>query len=266
LEAFFLTLGERRLLCTFHAPPAAAEPDGVLLLPPFAEEMNQTRSFHARVAQSLAARGVAALSVDLSATGDSSGELRDAAWADWEAEIAAARDWLRARCRHLFALAVGSAALHVPALGAAAGRGPARLCLVDPVCDGERLLEGFLRAKVARSMFEGRRESVASLRARLAGGELVEVAGYELPGRLAEALAGVRLRAEHLAGLASLQLVCSQEQAGAAVPPALEQTFADLHTAGALQRVVLDYNLVWSNERPEPPPELLAAVTNYFTA
>jgi hypothetical protein len=54
-------------------------------------------------------------------------------------------------------------------------------------------LEQFLRVRVAAAAMQDLKLSVAELRERLKQGELCEVAGYEMSGRMAEELAAVRL-------------------------------------------------------------------------
>lgn len=263
MQPFFLTADDRRLFCLFTE---ASRPDSraVLLLPPLAEDMNQVRSFHARVARALAERGVASLAVDVSASGDSSGEFRDATVAHWAGDITAAADWLASRAAVVDVLAVRSAALHLPALTAPGRTAIGRVCLVDPVCTGDEWLDDFLRVKVGRSMFEGRRETVASLRERLVAGELLEVAGYELSPALFLGLAALRLEATMLAGVDALQLVRSRDRAAADQDCKGQESLTKLSDMTAVQRIDLDYTLLWSSDRVEPPRDLLDAVVDYF--
>jgi exosortase A-associated hydrolase 2 len=65
----------------------------------------------------------------------------------------------------------------------------------QPVTSGRRFLEQFLRLRVAASMMGGdSKETVAGLRSRLKSGELLEVAGYEISGALADQLDAVELQ------------------------------------------------------------------------
>src|SRR5688572_11677189 len=71
-----------RLRCI--AEPASSHVRGVvLLLPPFAEEMNKSRRMCALLAHGLAADGWRVVRIDLFGCGDSAGLLRDATWAQW---------------------------------------------------------------------------------------------------------------------------------------------------------------------------------------
>src|SRR5688500_5815022 len=71
-----------RLRCV--AEPAGGTVRGVvLLLPPFAEEMNKSRRMCALLARGLAADGWRVVRIDLLGCGDSAGSLRDASWEQW---------------------------------------------------------------------------------------------------------------------------------------------------------------------------------------
>src|SRR5512143_2367551 len=75
--------------------PAHGRPRGALLyLPPLAEEMNRCRSLASAQARSLAKGGYAALLLDHFGTGDSTGELKDATWDIWHADLDAGAAWL----------------------------------------------------------------------------------------------------------------------------------------------------------------------------
>lgn len=255
MQPFFLNAGARRLLCVHHAP-ARGSGAGVLLLPPFAEEMNQARRFHALLARGLAARGLHALSVDLSGTGDSSGELRAASWDDWREDLATAHQWLAAHAGTVHLFALRSAALLLPLLAARATG--VRWCLLEPALDGERTLGEFLRIRVARSLFEGGRETVDGLRRRLAEGQVIEVSGYELTPALHEALGTVRVDAALLGSAARLRVVLGRRAA--------EDWRARDLAGGATEEalVAFEQDQLWTNDGPEPAAPLADAVSRSF--
>ena len=68
----------------------------VLVVPPFAEEMNKCRRIVTEVALGLADRGVATLVPDLHGTGDSAGDFAEADWATWCGNLADAVEWSEA--------------------------------------------------------------------------------------------------------------------------------------------------------------------------
>ena len=175
----------RRLRCV--AQPVKSLPRGtVLLLPPFAEELNKTRRMCARFARELAAEGWRVVRIDLFGCGDSEGDFSGAAWGRWV-------DDLRAELAHqttdaaapvwLWALRAG--ALFVPALLEAAPN--ANLLLWQPVLSGQSHLQQFLRLHAAAALLgPGRAQPSAPTPAqRLEAGETVEIGGYQLPPALA---------------------------------------------------------------------------------
>ncbi|MGE0486820.1 MAG: hypothetical protein AB7Q81_21890 [Gammaproteobacteria bacterium] len=263
MRPFFLNHAGRRLFCA-HWPATAPAPSrpGILLLPPLFEDVNQVRSFHGRLARRFAASGGEVLQCDVSGTGDSSGEFVAARWTAWCEDLAAAAAWLGERCDVLHLVAVRGAALHVAALLAVAGSRVRGLRLVAPTVTGEAAVNEFLRIRVARSLFEGRRESVASLRERLAAGETVEIGGYELAGALAGDLQALSLDAAMLENLDDVRLV---DAAGTAAQLDAWWLAVEAVRPGA-RRTSLDVELAWSVERPEPAPGVLDAVMDGWAA
>jgi exosortase A-associated hydrolase 2 len=186
IEARFLDGAKGKLFVLLRKP---AQPSGkaVLIVPPFAEEMNKSRKMFTDVAQGLAARGIAAVLPDLYGTGDSEGEFRDGDWDIWKDDLARAASWAAMQgwsVTSLFCTRMGCA------LGAQCSgemlRGVERTVFWQPVIDGERFMTQFLRLRVAASMMEDRKESAGGLRTRSQAGEVLEVAGYELAPRLVE--------------------------------------------------------------------------------
>ncbi|MDZ7829153.1 MAG: hydrolase 2, exosortase A system-associated [Halofilum sp. (in: g-proteobacteria)] len=190
LDPVFLDGTRGRVLCTFFNPgPGNRTGDGLLLLPPFAEEMNKSRRMMARLGHALAERGWVTALVDPFGTGDSEGDFGEADWDTWRADAGTAAGALLERGVERLALC----GLRTGALLALDGCRdlplvPARLMLWQPVTNGRQFLTRFLRLRLAASMSGGERESTADLRARLEAGESLEIAGYELAPALARAL------------------------------------------------------------------------------
>lgn len=167
----------------------------VLVVPPFAEEMNKCRRMIAVLSHRLLANGVAVVMPDLFGTGDSGGDFSDGSWTGWQEDLRNVQAWCDRRgldLSGLLAVRFG-AALAVSAVTSGRLRGFERTVLWQPVFDGARLMTQFLRVRVASTLASGgQRESVADLRGRLAAGETIEVAGYGLAGRLASELDTVK--------------------------------------------------------------------------
>lgn len=195
-QPFFLPGSAGPLFCLLQAPPEGTAPRGALVyLPPFAEEANRSRRMTVLQARRLAARGWGVLLLDPYGTGDSAGSFHDARWEIWQADVEAAATWLSARWP---GIAVTLWGLRLGALLAAevAARHPARfarLLFWQPVLRGDQFMSQFLRLRIAAAMAAGEKESGDALRGRLAAGEVLEVAGYELAPPLVTAIEARRL-------------------------------------------------------------------------
>lgn len=193
-EPFFLRRGAGQRFCLYHR--AAGQCRGaVLYVPPFAEELNRTRRMAALQSRALAAQGFAVLQLDLDGCGDSSGDFGDARWDGWKEDVGAASAWLEARCGlvpALWGLRLG--ALLALDYAAGAQQRPAGLVLWQPVHSGHAFMTQFLRLKVAGAMLSGADAApagTAGLRAALAAGATLEVAGYDLHPALVQAIDAV---------------------------------------------------------------------------
>lgn len=194
--AFFLPAEPGRRFCIFHAPEGVAPCGGILYVHPFCEEMNKARRMAALQSRRLAAAGYGVLQIDLFGCGDSSGDFSEARWDIWKSDVRAAAAWLAGRVEGrplvLWGLRLGAT------LAADVARDPAcagSLLLWQPVLNGEQFLVQFLRLRLAAEMLTGgaSRTAVSDLRAELARGATLEIAGYELNSALATAIEGLRL-------------------------------------------------------------------------
>jgi exosortase A-associated hydrolase 2 len=161
--------------------------------------MNQTRRMAALQARTFAAQGYGVLQIDLYGCGDSSGDFRDARWSIWKRDLALACDWLAQRISgpiSLWGLRLG--ALLALDFSWDAPMPFERLILWQPVTNGKSHLNQFLRLRIASAMLaddagsasgtSGGTASSVTLRAQLAAGASIEVAGYELAAELAAAI------------------------------------------------------------------------------
>lgn len=184
----------QRLRCV--AEPVGAAPRGqVLLLPPFAEELNKSRRMCARLARLLAQRGWRVVRIDLAGCGDSAGELRDVDWTTWIDELRSEAQRMNEALPGPFWLwGVRAGALFAAPL--LAQLPAANLLLWQPVLSGSTYLQQFLRLSLAAGLFGGAKAQTDARPAsqRLADGETVEVAGYEITPALAEGLKGAAMK------------------------------------------------------------------------
>lgn len=183
-QAFFLDGVAGKLFCTGMLHEQGKQPRRkVLILPPFAEEMNKSRHILAALAAAIGDAGHDVLMPDLFGTGDSAGDFSEATLDTWRADLEVAIERLEPRdSLELIGLRAG-------ALLAAdiAGRHKVRsMTLLQPLVDGKQQLTQMLRLRLAGGLMGGgEKETAAQLRQRLAAGECLEIAGYGLSGRLA---------------------------------------------------------------------------------
>lgn len=194
-----LFLGTTRgglLLTTFR--PAGPDAPWVLIVPPFAEEMNKSRRMMARLAARLATAGHAVVLPDLSGTGDSWGDFAEATCEGWIEDLHDTQRWIEARGQRLTGL-VGLRGGALLAAGLLAKAADVRtLAFWQPALTGRDVLTPFLRLRVAAALTArdgGEPPSLAGLRDRLEAGQSVEVAGYELSPALYRGLSARRLDA-----------------------------------------------------------------------
>lgn len=190
--------GDTHPLFVFEALPAGQDRGSVLICPPFAEEMNRSRKMLSRIARRLADRGYRAILPDLGGTGDSYGSFADATAESWARDLAAvaAQSGMTDDSSNTV-LALRSGALI--ALASMTGNAlPAqRLILWSPGTTGAALMTQFLRLRLMSAMIgkSGDKETMADLKARLASGKSLEIAGYKLSPALYQTMDALSLEA-----------------------------------------------------------------------
>jgi exosortase A-associated hydrolase 2 len=190
LEARYLATPRWPLFVVEWAPASGEARGSVLVVPPFAEELNKCRRMIALAGQALAAAGWRVIVPDLGGTGDSGGELACVRVAHWLDDLQAAASAFgpvtAVLALRLGACLAGSVLAGLPSVRT--------LILWQPVVSGQQHLTQFLRLKVAGGALAGHgRTTVADLRAQLAAGETIEIAGYELAPGLADDIDSLRL-------------------------------------------------------------------------
>lgn len=232
--------------------PAGPAARGYVFVPPFAEELNRSRHMMARLARRAQKAGITMLLIDPFGTGDSGGRFEDGDWLGWQDDVAVAMAYLKKQG----AAEVGLVALRTGALLAAALHHPAHLILWAPVVSGDQFLTQFLRLRVAETMARdaAAKETTKDLKARLQGGETLEIGGYALTPSLAAALAEARLTdTRPHAPVHWFEL-------GAAATPAATNAAAEWQTAGVnVHLSCLSGPPFWNLLEPEVADELLDA-------
>lgn len=233
LRAAFIGEAGSRLFVLLRSPPG---PGGecTLVVPPFAEEMNKCRRIVSDLARRECDKGRGVVCVDLSGTGDSDGEFGTARVDRWIGDLSAAAAWSTAlgwRVTAVLGIRLGAI---LAARWMRQHSAPlARAVFWQPVANGARHMDQFLRLRVMASRMEDDRgETVADLRGRLQAGETVEVAGYELSGKLFADIEALDLVADSAPGFPPIRWFDVVADEALPVVPATRRVLEQLRVHG----------------------------------
>lgn len=219
--------------------------------------MNKSRRMAALQARRLAAQGCTVLQVDLYGCGDSDGEFGDARWDIWTHDVKAALGWLRERVQGplaLWGLRLGATLACEVACDAALAL--ERLVLWQPVIAGRQFLSQFLRLRLASEMLEGG-AATSELRAELAPGPPLEIAGYELHAQLA-----AEIERRELAVMQPAVTRVDWLEVGAAIRPGSQRVIERWKATGLDVRAsAVPGDPFWSTVEIAECPALLDATT-----
>jgi len=188
MDPFFLSSVAGKIFVAYH--PADAKQsfsDDVIIVPPFAEEMNKSRRMVSMLAARLNHLGYGVLVFDLFGTGDSAGDFSEARWDIWLQDLATVVQWSLSQGRerqHLLGIRMG--ALLVLNAAKILDNEFAKFIFWQPIISGKSMMNQFLRLRLAASMMDARqkKETTGMLLEHLHSGQSIEVAGYELSSEL----------------------------------------------------------------------------------
>ncbi|HJS21855.1 MAG TPA: hydrolase 2, exosortase A system-associated [Steroidobacteraceae bacterium] len=265
----FLQTPHGRIFCLHRAARGEA---CVVVVPPFAEEMNRSRRMWSLLAAPLAAAGVGMLIPDLHGTGESDGDFADARWNSWNEDLDLACRFAREQgVRRVALLGVRLGALlaldYLRRLASPASAGIARLILWQPVLDGRQHVNQFLRLKLAAGMRQAAaKETTASLRERIARGERLEVAGYELAPELLAAIDALQAQALAPAAVERVDWLEVSTADPAALTPVSERVIETWRAAGVnVHARAVRGEPFWALQEITIAPELLALTRDLAT-
>ena len=260
-EPYFLA-GTAGPLFALHFAAARPAQRAVLVLPPFAEELNKSRRMIALAARALQAAGIHVLLIDLYGTGDSGGDFGDATLAIWRDDVRHAAGWLAGRgVTRLDVLAVRGGALLLEGLAPPTGVAPGQVVLWQPVTSGRLLITQFLRLYVAEAMAGDGPSRDA--RAVLESEGRVEVAGYVLSRELVSGLEGVADPLAHADRWESFHWL-EVSAAGVDLPVAASQrSIAAMRVRGQrVQGLALEGEPFWATPEIAVVPALVEATVS----
>lgn len=191
LIPMFLDSPQGRVFVLHHTPRDLKPHSGIVLVPPFAEEMNKSRRMLTLVAETLAERGFHVMLPDFYGTGDSGGDFADSSWDDWLKQLDYCINGMMQdfKIERYSLLAVRTGALLATQFLQQFRPDVVNLVMWQPVVDGSTYLTQFLRLRVASSAIGGgQKETTKNLKQMLAKGELIEVAGYGLTSAITDGL------------------------------------------------------------------------------
>lgn len=275
-EAFFLPAENGQRFCIYHRAirvPGAALRGQVVYVHPLTEEMNKSRRMAALQARALAQAGFDVVQIDLLGCGDSSGDFGDATWSAWVEDIASACRWLREKIDEqtphlprpplwLWGLRAGCL---LATRAAQAIQEPCNFLFWAPSPAGKPLLQQFLRLKAAADLTSGNAKVVMEgLRADLAQGRPVEIAGYLLAPALAYGLEQAKLLPPPTNTLAGSRVDWFElsTRDDASLTPVAVQTIADWQQAACVVHShIVTGPAFWQTTEIEDAPALISATT-----
>jgi exosortase A-associated hydrolase 2 len=260
ITAEFVTSGKGPIFVVAKHPQSF---DGrcVLVVPPFAEEMNKSRRMISEFAVSMVSSGFAVVVPDFYGTGDSEGDFSETDCETWLTDLATTEAWIQSKGWSLDSiLGIRLGCLIAAHFALKRNCALRALAFWQPVLDGTRAIEQFLRLRVAASLMEDKKETVSALSKELATGHAVEVAGYQLSPSLAAQMENLTLPAITSGRLHWFEVLRAPE---AAVPRASSNAMEQIVTAGvtaALHTVI--GKPFWATTEIEVNQELLEATSS----
>jgi exosortase A-associated hydrolase 2 len=205
----------------------------VLVVPPFAEEMNKSRKMITELAQRVSARRLGVVIPDFFGTGDSEGDFSQTDCETWLDDLGSTEKWLRERNWSVAAVLGIRLGCVVAAEHLRRRDQPVKSTIFwQPMLDGARALEQFLRLRVAASLMEDKKETVADLKADIASGAPVEVAGYGISKQLVVQIEHLKLASSIGANVGNLHWFEVLRSAEAPVPVPTSKFFEQLQAKG----------------------------------
>jgi exosortase A-associated hydrolase 2 len=251
----------------FTPPPDVSARFCVLHIPAAFEEMNKSRRMVALQARAFAAAGGCTVVFDPTGTGDSAGEHADATWARWRVDTMAAWAFMRdefAMPPLLWGLRLG--ALLGSSVAADPHVSPSALLLWQPVASGATFFNQFMRlASAPDAKNRSGSSDIKALRAMLAAGQPVEVAGYELHPDLVAGCVATELGTVAVPGCPVIWRESSPDTSPETSPWAANIAQRWQRSGAHVDLQAVRGPSFWASAEPEESPALIAATTDAVT-
>jgi len=195
IKAEFRQFSAARLFCLKTSKKHSKASSVVLIVPPFAEEMNKSRKMMSLLLAKIASDDTCGYLFDLYGTGDSEGDFSQATWDMWRLNLIDMLDYIGAQegVEQISIVAIRTGALLVNSVLAEEHAVSSKISSVhywNPVFNASLFIAQFLRLKLAANMMRsnGPKVGVKDLRQQLQDEGELEVAGYTLNQDLIEGM------------------------------------------------------------------------------
>jgi exosortase A-associated hydrolase 2 len=267
LNVFFWEGVAGRIFCVEHGPPAGIDTKGVVvLMPPFAEEMNKSRRLISMQARELARIGFRTIVPDLFGTGDSEGEFGDASWNIWVQDLQSLAIWVGDSFRSRVTLwGVRFGSLLIPPVLERILDKTDRLILWNPMNDGAQFSRDLFRLARAGNLVGTHEGKPGEKR----GGtrletEKWEIGGYEIPRNLVEAAEQIKLEA---LGNVGIETLWAEVVRSTGLPPpkrTREVLEALSDSSMAISHIRIEGDLYWGTSEITVIPKLVRETTDWM--
>ncbi len=192
LASGFISLNNRQLFLRTTGN-SQGNKNAILILPPFAEEMNKTRHLISALMQQLTAAGCNCFMLDNFGTGDSEGDLDQASVDIWRNDIQQLIKLLQQQgYQRLSIIAIRFGALQLFDLLNNTELSLQHIVLWQPIFEVKKFWQQFARIKVAEAMASGNKISQKELEQQLLQGDTLEIAGYPISPEFYQSLLNIK--------------------------------------------------------------------------
>ena len=257
-----------RLFCLRISQENSLPSKVLLIVPPFAEEMNKSRKMMSLLLDEIAAENTAGYLFDLFGTGDSAGDFREATWGIWRANLVSMIDFIASQngVEQISIVAIRTGALLVNSVLAEESAIADKIQSIhywNPVLNGRQFINQFLRLRLAASMIrnEAEKVTVKNLRQQLQEKSTLEVAGYMLNNELIVGMETAQITLPETT--ASIPLHFYELSALSQITPGLAKKISEVSTNEQLcSSYVVDGPKFWSTQEIAISEPLLALTKN----